>query len=110
MRPSSRPCTAANKPVIRETGRAIVPALCNGPVGNGGSLCESDMGFPSSSKSLTFPMRPGFGQLGTKCIVKANHFLADLPEKDLNQYDVRYFSSCFEIMFCVVQYEKEQLI
>lgn len=84
MRPSSRPCTAANKPVIRENGRATVPALCNGSV----SLRESDMGFPSSSKSLTFPMRPGFGQLGTKCIVKANHFLADLPEKDLNQYDV----------------------
>ncbi|KAL3651910.1 Protein argonaute 10 [Castilleja foliolosa] len=27
-------------------------------------------------------------KLGTKCIVKANHFLAELPENDLNQYDV----------------------
>ncbi|KAK4425619.1 protein argonaute 10 [Sesamum alatum] len=88
MRPSSRPCTAADKPVIRETSQAIVPALSNGSVGNGGSLCESEMGFPSSSKSLTFPARPGFGQLGTKCIVKANHFFAELPDKDLNQYDV----------------------
>ncbi|KAL0457143.1 UNVERIFIED_CONTAM: protein argonaute 10 [Sesamum latifolium] len=88
MRPSSRPCTAADKPVIRETSQAIVPALSNGSVGNGGSLCESEMGFPSSSKSLTFPTRPGFGQLGTKCIVKANHFFAELPDKDLNQYDV----------------------
>ncbi|KAL0414474.1 UNVERIFIED_CONTAM: protein argonaute 10 [Sesamum radiatum] len=88
MRPSSRPCTAADKPVIRETSQAIVPALSNGSVGNGGSLCESEMGFPSSSKSLTFPTRPGFGQLGAKCIVKANHFFAELPDKDLNQYDV----------------------
>ncbi|XP_042038307.1 protein argonaute 10-like [Salvia splendens] len=89
MRPSSRPCTVADKPIVRENGRAIVPALStNVSVGNGGSLCESDMGYPSSSKSLTFPLRPGFGQIGTKCIVKANHFFADLPDKDLNHYDV----------------------
>ncbi|CAA0823030.1 Protein argonaute 10 [Striga hermonthica] len=69
MRPSSRPCTS----------RAIVP------VGNNRS---DEKGFPSSSKSLNFPARPGFGQLGTKCIVKANHFFAELPDKDLNQYDV----------------------
>ena len=91
MRPSSRPCTVADKPIVRENGRTIVPALSNNvSVGNGGSLCESDMGYPSSSKSLTFPLRPGFGQIGTKCIVKANHFFADLPDKDLNHYDVRW--------------------
>lgn len=85
MRPSSRPCTAADKPINREIPRAIVPVLSDG----------SQMGFPSSSKSLTFPARPGFGQLGTKCIVKANHFFAELPNKNLNQYDVRSFSSLF---------------
>ncbi|KAK1259791.1 Protein argonaute PNH1 [Acorus gramineus] len=46
------------------------------------------LGPPVSSKGVTFPRRPGFGQLGTKCIVKANHFLAELPDKDLIQYDV----------------------
>ncbi|KAL6581691.1 Protein argonaute 10 [Orobanche minor] len=90
MPPCSRPCTASD---MQPASRAIVPlgALSNGSVGNGDSLCcksKSDMGFPCSSKSLTFPARPGFGQLGTKCIVKANHFFADLPDKDLNQYDV----------------------
>ncbi|KAL1548639.1 Protein argonaute 10 [Salvia divinorum] len=84
MRPSSRPCMATEKPVVRVNCRTIVPALSNNvSVGNG-----SDMGLPSSSKSLTFPMRPGFGKIGTKCIVKANHFFAELPEKDLNHYDV----------------------
>ncbi|KAK6161499.1 hypothetical protein DH2020_004880 [Rehmannia glutinosa] len=74
---------------MKESSRAIVPvALSNKSVENGDSICKSDIGFPSSSKSLTFPSRPGFGQLGTKCIVKANHFFAELPEKDLNQYDV----------------------
>lgn len=61
MPPSSRPCTAADKTVPN---------------------------YPSSSKSLSFASRPGFGQLGTKCVVKANHFFAELPNKDLNQYDV----------------------
>ncbi|KAM0944041.1 hypothetical protein DsansV1_C12g0115231 [Dioscorea sansibarensis] len=46
------------------------------------------MDLPSSTKSLRFPTRPGFGQAGTKCIVKANHFLAQLPDKDLIHYDV----------------------
>ncbi|MQM06013.1 hypothetical protein Taro_038830 [Colocasia esculenta] len=41
-----------------------------------------------SSKGVAFARRPGYGQAGTKCIVKANHFLAQLPDKDLNQYDV----------------------
>ncbi|XP_072983781.1 protein argonaute PNH1-like [Typha latifolia] len=47
-----------------------------------------DVGPPASSKAITFPRRPGFGQVGTRCIVKANHFLAELPDKDLIQYDV----------------------
>jgi hypothetical protein len=45
-------------------------------------------GPPVSSKKLRFPTRPGRGQTGTKCIVKANHFFAELPNKDLHQYDV----------------------
>nr|QDM36924.1 argonaute 1b [Nicotiana benthamiana] len=43
---------------------------------------------PASSKSLRFPLRPGKGSNGMRCIVKANHFFAELPDKDLHQYDV----------------------
>ncbi|XP_022025767.1 protein argonaute 1 [Helianthus annuus] len=43
---------------------------------------------PASSKSLRFPLRPGKGRIGESCIVKANHFFAELPDKDLHQYDV----------------------
>ncbi|CAL5209616.1 unnamed protein product [Lathyrus oleraceus] len=52
------------------------------------SSSNGNVGFPSSSRSLNFATRPGFGTVGTKCIVKANHFFAQLPDKDLNQYDV----------------------
>ncbi|PKU82020.1 protein argonaute 1C-like [Dendrobium catenatum] len=43
---------------------------------------------PVSSKSMRFPLRPGKGSYGTKCLVKANHFLVELPKKDLHHYDV----------------------
>ncbi|KAI4374458.1 hypothetical protein MLD38_012451 [Melastoma candidum] len=43
---------------------------------------------PPSSKSMKFPLRLGLGSKGTRCIVKANHFFAELPDKDLHQYDV----------------------
>ncbi|XP_019175527.1 PREDICTED: protein argonaute 1 [Ipomoea nil] len=43
---------------------------------------------PASSKSMRFPLRPGPGKSGTRCMVKANHFFAELPDKDLHQYDV----------------------
>ncbi|PIA65392.1 hypothetical protein AQUCO_00100697v1 [Aquilegia coerulea] len=41
-----------------------------------------------SSKGLTFHRRPGYGQAGTKCMVKANHFLAELSATDLIHYHV----------------------
>ncbi|KAK7280055.1 hypothetical protein RJT34_25117 [Clitoria ternatea] len=76
MRPSCRPY-----PVTRTNSD-------NGNVENGCNSGDIDRGFPTSSKSLSFARRPGYGQVGTKCIVKANHFFAELPDKDLNQYDV----------------------
>ncbi|KAH7653568.1 eukaryotic translation initiation factor 2C protein [Dioscorea alata] len=42
----------------------------------------------ASSKSMRFPLRPGKGSYGDRCVVKANHFFAELPDKDLHQYDV----------------------
>lgn len=48
--------------------------------------------IPSSSKAYKFPMRPGKGSTGKRCIVKANHFFAELPDKDLHQYDVSFDS------------------
>ncbi|XP_030973791.1 protein argonaute 10 isoform X1 [Quercus robur] len=88
MRPSSRHCTVVHKPVSANRAGALVASTANGTVENGGNLCEPEMRFPTSSKSLSFAPRPGYGQVGAKCIVKANHFFAELPDKDLNQYDV----------------------
>lgn len=48
----------------------------------------SQVHAPISSKKLQFALRPDFGKAGRPCIVKANHFLAQLPDADLHQYDV----------------------
>ncbi|KAH7838775.1 hypothetical protein Vadar_031027 [Vaccinium darrowii] len=43
---------------------------------------------PSSSKSIRPPSRPGFGRAGRRCVIRANHFLVDVIDKDLHHYDV----------------------
>lgn len=48
------------------------------------SVCCHDSG----TNRLVFHRRPGYGQLGRKCMVKANHFLAQVPDTDLSQYSV----------------------
>ncbi|GMJ10787.1 ARGONAUTE 5 [Hibiscus trionum] len=42
----------------------------------------------SSTKAIRFPQRPGYGTLGTKCTVRANHFLVDVATMDVHHYDV----------------------
>ncbi|XP_068646906.1 protein argonaute 1-like [Aristolochia californica] len=58
------------------------------PAGSSSQAIQPLVPSAGSSKSLRFPLRPGKGSSGIKCIVKANHFLAELPDKDLHQYDV----------------------
>ncbi|KAL5199845.1 hypothetical protein ABZP36_021048 [Zizania latifolia] len=53
------------------------------------AVSRAVIGPPVASKGLSFCRRPGFGTVGTRCVVKANHFLAELPDKDLTQYDVK---------------------
>ncbi|XP_052183641.1 protein argonaute 1 [Diospyros lotus] len=53
-----------------------------------GASSQAIQPAPASSKSVRFPLRPGKGSTGIRCMVKANHFFAELPDKDLHQYDV----------------------
>ncbi|KAH9660337.1 protein argonaute 5 [Citrus sinensis] len=43
---------------------------------------------PSSSQAMRLPVRPGFGTVGRKCVVRANHFMVQLAERDIHHYDV----------------------
>jgi eukaryotic translation initiation factor 2C len=44
---------------------------------------------PVSSKAEKFPARPGFGTVGKRCRVRANHFLVQVADQDIHHYDVR---------------------
>ena len=50
---------------------------------------------PTSSKALGFPLRPGYGKMGKKIVVRANHFLVEVADKDLHHYDVSSFPNLF---------------
>lgn len=44
---------------------------------------------PVSSKGIVHPARPGYGKLGKKVMVRANHFVVQVPDKDtICHYDV----------------------
>ncbi|XP_043692364.1 protein argonaute 10-like [Telopea speciosissima] len=85
---SRRPYTFGHEPVPGCPDGTLSSEIKDGSMENGGHACEIETSFPSSSKTLRFAPRPGSGLVGTKCIVKANHFFLELAEGDLNQYDV----------------------
>ncbi|KAK4834564.1 hypothetical protein QYF36_024962 [Acer negundo] len=51
----------------------------------------------ASSKAVKFPPRPGYGTAGTRCMIRANHFLVELSDRDLHHYDVTYLCPCFPV-------------
>lgn len=69
---------------------------------------------PASSKSVRFAARPGFGKVGRKCLVKANHFLVEVADKDLRHYDVIFLisslSSLYILMMCYMLEFRTHLI
>lgn len=75
---SSRPPEVTSSQVTQHIQQQVIQL--------GASPCDAMQ--PASSKSMRFPLRPGKGSYGTKCFVKANHFFAELPEKDFHHYDV----------------------
>ncbi|CAK7332083.1 unnamed protein product [Dovyalis caffra] len=42
----------------------------------------------SSSSAIVPPPRPGYGKLGKKCVIRANHFAVEVSDRDLFHYDV----------------------
>jgi eukaryotic translation initiation factor 2C len=43
---------------------------------------------PVSSKGIPHPARPGFGKLGRRVVVRANHFLVEVADNDICHYNV----------------------
>ncbi|KAM0844644.1 hypothetical protein ACQ4PT_056910 [Festuca glaucescens] len=75
--PSSSATAAVDEPMKGKESQAVVAAP--------GSLP------PLSSKAEKFPARPGFGTVGKRCRVRANHFLVQVADHDIHHYDVAIF-------------------
>lgn len=45
---------------------------------------------PLSSKAMAVAKRPGYGTVGRKIVVRANHFIVQVADKDLYHYDVSF--------------------
>ncbi|KAM0874641.1 hypothetical protein ACQ4PT_037326 [Festuca glaucescens] len=75
--PSSSATAAVDEPMKGKESQAVVAAP--------GSLP------PLSSKAEKFPARPGFGTVGKRCRVRANHFLVQVADQDIHHYDVAIF-------------------
>ncbi|XP_038990444.1 protein argonaute MEL1-like [Phoenix dactylifera] len=74
---------------LREPEEAGTSCATSPPPPPASSLSSSSAGTPpASSKALRHPPRPGFGLVGRRCVVKANHFLVEVADKDLCHYDV----------------------
>nr|GEY32093.1 argonaute/Dicer protein, PAZ [Tanacetum cinerariifolium] len=78
-------------PVQQQTPMRYHPAQSM-PPGHGVSHGRgAQMSLPlvaSSSKLIKPPARPGFGMVGRKVMITANHFLVQLSDKNTHQYDI----------------------
>nr|ARE30025.1 argonaute 5 k1 variant UC18a [Glycine max]QXF31558.1 truncated argonaute 5 [Glycine max]QXF31559.1 truncated argonaute 5 [Glycine max] len=71
---------------------------------------------PSSTKAVRFSERPGFGLVGKKIKVRANHFQVKVAEQDLFHYDVSINPEinskkvCRDVMTLLVQAHREKFL
>ncbi|XP_044964927.1 protein argonaute 14-like [Hordeum vulgare subsp. vulgare] len=97
LRPAAQ--SAAGAPALRPAAQSAAGAPALRPAAQsaarGGSQPDSQApppappaAAPVSSKSMAPPARPGFGTVGRKMMVRANHFLASFADKDICHYDV----------------------
>lgn len=87
----SYPTGVSPQPILPEASSSLPPEPVDLEQSMGQMVIHSEAAPtppPQSKSSMRFPLRPGKGSYGIKCIVKANHFFAELPNKDLHQYDV----------------------
>jgi hypothetical protein len=56
------------------------------------------------ASSVKFAQRPDHGTVGSRCLIRANHFLVELADRDLHHYDVMLTFFLLYFFFFVVNY------
>ncbi|EER97198.1 hypothetical protein BDA96_02G314900 [Sorghum bicolor] len=72
------------RPDLRQAG----PPLADRYAADAAALREKFKTMDIYRDAPMFPARPGFGAMGTPCVVRANHFFVGLVDKGLHHYDV----------------------
>ncbi|CAI9268399.1 unnamed protein product [Lactuca saligna] len=83
--------TVPQQPVMQQNPVQTTPApvvSAQQPIAKSAQPPQASSVAPTSSRIIKAPPRTGYGTLGRKCVIRANHFLVDLGEKDPYQYDV----------------------
>ncbi|VAI68922.1 unnamed protein product [Triticum turgidum subsp. durum] len=86
--PSASGAGSSSQPAAEVSSGQVEQQFQKLDISDQSSTSQAIQPAPASSKSVRFPLRPGMGKCGDRCVVKANHFFAELPDKDLHQYDV----------------------
>ncbi|KAH0664390.1 hypothetical protein KY284_029321 [Solanum tuberosum] len=87
---SLQPSTSANPPAgpqpVQQSSPpvATIPAHLTGP----STSTQPPRPPPVSSKNMRPPPRRDYGTVGRRCLVKANHFLVQVADRDVHHYDV----------------------
>lgn len=87
--------TVPQQPVMQQNPVQTPPApvvSAQQPITKAAQPPQASSAAPTSSRIIKAPPRTGYGTLGRKCVIRANHFLVDLGEKDPYQYDVSFLS------------------
>ncbi|KAL5209720.1 hypothetical protein ABZP36_005343 [Zizania latifolia] len=79
----SLPPPLSQRPTAPRGGRAGEPRVAPTPAVAPPAAARAVVGPPVASKGLSFCRRPGFGTVGARCVVKANHFLAPQRRRPL---------------------------
>jgi hypothetical protein len=84
-------------PAVSPVGLPL-PALASWDSSEASSSARPPVSDSTSAAALSCEIakRPGCGTIGKRIVVRANHFLVEVADRDLHHYDV---SSCTQILF-----------
>uniref|UniRef100_A0A2N9G2L5 Piwi domain-containing protein n=1 Tax=Fagus sylvatica TaxID=28930 RepID=A0A2N9G2L5_FAGSY len=87
--PSSAASSSAPPPPTPASSSSPVASLTSGKLTlQDPSPMAQAAARPVSTKALAPPRRPGYGTIGEKVMVRANHFLVKVADTDIHHYDV----------------------
>ncbi|KAG6682426.1 hypothetical protein I3842_13G141200 [Carya illinoinensis] len=88
LTPSSSSASSSSAPPLNSMSASALSSEIEGLLKLQTSEHTDRAAPPTSSEALCLPKRPGYGTIGKKVFVRANHFLVEVADKDLHHYDV----------------------